>query len=200
MAVANVFNDTGRFWEIGTADIISFRDHDDPNSGLLPVTIRKIVLEPAATGDGVALQTLQTSSTPLLTLAAEACTVNNTTRITDASGACFVGVAVGDWMHLWSSTGTSANLGWYYISAVDGSDTYVEVENGQNALTAESGEKYNMKFYTPENCMIMVTPTGDTGGALVQSEHYDWGDTGRRFYNLSVHALSSNAIVYIYLK
>jgi hypothetical protein len=197
--MANNFKDFAKHWELDTDDILTFKQHDDPNSGLQGIWIRRVCLRPNATSDGVQFMTLQPGTSPALTIAGEQVSVTNTSRITDDdSGAAFNGATIGDWLHIWE-TESGNNKGWFYISAVDGSNNYVDVENGTNALTNENNINYSMKFYTPEMCMILVSPTGDSGAQLIQTEVLDWPE-GRFYSNLGMYALSSSAAVDIYLK
>jgi len=199
--MANTFNDTGRLWELDADDILSFKDHDNPNSGLMPIVMRKVILTPAATGDGVTFKTLKPNATPTVNVGSLTFTVTSTYRITDpASGAVFTGASVGDWLHVHESPESGNNLGWFYITAVDGSKHYVDVAYAQNALTNETTKTYSIKIYTPESCMVMVSPTGDTGAKLIQAEVLDWGDSGRRFYNLGMFGLSASCTARIYIK
>lgn len=198
--MANTFSDNAKLWQLSTADIVSFRNHSNHNSGLVGVWIRKVRFRPNATGDGVQFQTLQVNSTATLSVATHVVTVSNTSRITDAdSGGIFDGAVIGQWVRIsWTSTGN--NKGWYYVTAVDATKHYVEVENGTDALTNETSKTYTLDFYTPEVCMVLVSPTGDTGAKLIQAEELDFGDVGRYFPNLGMTALSASGNVDVYLK
>jgi len=198
--MANTFNNQARTYELDTADIISLQVPQDDPTKLRPICIRRVELRPNATGDGVSFTCIQPGSTPTLTLTQDTFTVTSTYRITDDAGAAITAAsfAAGNWLEL-SDSESGNNEGWYYISAVDGSNTYVDVAYGQNALTNEASKAYTLKAYAPENAMILVSETGDTGAKSIKTEVLDWGEKGRWFPNLAMHALSSSANVMIHL-
>jgi len=197
--MANAFNDWARTYELDTADIISFNPHTDPEK-LRPICIRRIELRPNATGDGVQFTTVNPSSDPTLTLTGDTFTVTSTYRISDDAGAALTqaSCAVGNWVNV-SASSSGNNLGWYYISANDGSNVYIDVAYGTNALTNEANQVYTLKIYTPETAMIMISETGDTGAKSIKTQVIDWGEKGRWFQTLAMHALSTSANVMIHL-
>jgi len=196
----NVFNNQARTYELDTADIVSLGVPQDDPTNLKPIRIRRVELRPNATGDGVQFTCVQPSSTPALTLTDDTFSVTSTYRISDDAGAALTqaSCAVGNWVNVTASS-TGNNLGWYYITANDGSNVYIDVAYGQNALTNDTSAVYTLKIYTPETAMIMVSETGDTGAKSIKTQVVDWGEGGRWFPNLAMHALSTSANVMIHL-
>lgn len=199
--MANVFNEYGRVWECATDDILTFNVQTDADSGLKPVTIRRVVYRPGTTAFGVIFETLNINSTPTLTLTADTFNVTNTNRVSDAAGAAFTQnlCAVGNWLNITQSS-TGNNLGWWYISANDGSNVYIDVQIvGQSTriMTNDTGGIYTLSIYNPETCMVMTSMTS-ASAAEVLSEPLDWGDCGRHFDNLSMRALGGG-VADIYL-
>lgn len=195
--MANTFNENGRLWNCATDDILTFNVQTDANSGLKPVTIRKIVCRPATTGDGVIFDTLSIGSTPTLTLTDDTFNVTGTDTISDAAGSALTQASctVGNWLNITKSS-TGNNLGWWYISANDGSNVYVEVQiAGQSTriLTNDTGAIYTLSIYAPETCMVFTSMTS-ASAAEVLSETLDWGDKGRHFDNLSMRAYASGTV------
>ena len=190
--MANVFNEYGRVWECATDDILTFNTQTDADSGLKPITIRKIVYRPGTTAYGVIFETLNISSTPTLTLTADTFSVTNTNRVSDDAGTALddTNCVIGHWLHITKSS-TGNNLGWWYISAVDGSHVYVDVQIvGQSAriMTNDTSAIYTLSVYNPETCMVLTSMTSSSD-AEIKSEILDWGDCGRHFDNLSMRAI-----------
>ena len=195
--MANVFNEYGRVWECATDDILTFKVQTDADSGLKPVTIRKVVLRPSTTAYGVTFETLNINSSPTLTLTADTFNVSGTNKISDAAGSAFTQASctVGNWLNITQSS-TGNNLGWWYISANDGSNVYIEVEiAGQSTriLSNDTGGIYTLSIYNPETCMVMKSMTSSSDAEIL-SEILDWGDCGRHFDNLSMRALGGGTV------
>ena len=197
--MANVFNDVAKLWIATNDDILSHLDHTDANSGLRPVCIRMIRYQPATTGQGVSFKTVDPGGTPTVAISADTYTVTSTYRITDDSASnVFVGASAGDWVHIKVSS-SGNNLGWYAITAVDGSTDYIDVAYLNNVLTNDTSAVYTMDIYTPESAVVLVSPTGDAGGASVESEVIDFGPNGRWFSNFGMYAIGGGT-AYIYVK
>ena len=148
---------------------------------------------PGTTAYGVIFETLNLNSTATLTLTQDTFTTN-TTRITDVSGSLLddTNCVVGYWVHITKSS-SGNNLGWWYINAVDGSHNYIEVENSNRALTADTTKVYDLSVHNPETCMVMTSMTSSSD-AEVLSEKLDWGDCGRHFDNLSMRAIGGGTV------
>lgn len=187
--MANVFNEYGRVWNCGSDDILTFNVQTDANSGLRPVTIRKVVYRPGSSGNGVIFETLSMGTTPTLTLTDDTFNVTSAERITDAAGSALTQslCVVGYWVNIFKSS-TGNNLGWWYIKTSDGSHNYIEVEKNHRTLTNDTGGVYSLSVYNPDSCMIFTTMTS-TSGAEVMPDTLDWGDKGRQFDNLSMRAI-----------
>ena len=190
--MSNVFNLNAKLWVLDTADIISHRKKDNANSGMRPTCIRMIRYRPTTTAHTCIFNTLNTSDTPVLAIAVGQYDVTNTSRITDdPAAAAFNGAAVGDWAHIKTSS-TGNNLGWFLVTAVDGSKHYIDVEDDTRALTNDTDAEYTIDLYTPEICIKLVAETGDSGAAAIKTEVIDFGPNGRWFVNLALASIDSN--------
>jgi len=187
--MANSYNDQGFLWTLDTADIISMKKKDDADSPLVPICVEKIRFRPATSGEGCTFQVLDLSNSVTLAVAKDTYTVTSTSRITDDdSGAVFNGAAAGMWAHITNSS-SGNNQGWFLITAVDGSKHYIDVEDGTRALTNEVNKDYTIDIYTPEDTVVIVSDTGDTGGASINTEEVHFGCYGRRFVNLAMSSI-----------
>jgi len=197
--MANTYNEFARVIILDTDDIFTFNNSTDANSGFRSAWVNKIRLRPSASGDGVQFQTLQKNSTPTLAVAEDTYSVTSTYRITDDSaGGVFSGASAGDWAYIKHSS-SGNNLGWFSVTAVDGSSHYIDVAYGTRALTNDTNANYIIDIFTPELAIVLVSPTGDTGGASIETEEIDFGPKGRHFNNLAMYALSSSATVDVFL-
>ncbi|GAF92981.1 unnamed protein product, partial [marine sediment metagenome] len=194
---SNVYNTQGKLYVLDTNDIISLADTADFGSGLRPVCVQMIRYRPAATGGAVGFQTLDRSKAVTVAIAADSYTVTSTYRITDvSSGGVFSGAAAGMWANIKHSS-SGYNEGWFLITAVDGSSHYIDVAYGR-ALNNDIAETYTIDIYTPENTVILVSETGDSGAQSIASEVIDFGPGGRIFENLSMYAIvGGTADVYV---
>ena len=187
--MANTYNENARLISLTVADIFTFTNNTDANSGFRPMWVRKVVLRPAAASNEVIFKTLQTNSTPTLAVSEDTYTVTSTYRITDvSSGGVFNGATAGDWAHIRHSS-SGNNKGWFYISAVDGSKHYIDVAYADRALTNEASKNYIIDIYTPETAMTLVA-----AGTEVMSEELDWGSKGRYFHNLGLHSITAGTV------
>jgi hypothetical protein len=193
--MSNIFNDQGRLYTLDTDDIITLWNHlatsGTPARGLKSIWIDKICLRPSAASNSVEFHTLQVSKTPTIDIDDDTFTVTSTSRITDDSGTIFSGAAIGDWVNIHSSPTSGNNTGWYYINAVAGGNTYIDVEDDTNALTDEANKIYSMDIYTPEKCIHLVSR-----GTEVVTEKFD--GKKKHFINLGMKALTAGAVdIYI---
>ena len=187
--MANTYNENARLISLTIADIFTFTNNSNANGGFRGIWVRKVVLRPAAASNTAIFKTLQTNSTPTLAVAADSYTVTSTYRITDvSSGGVFNGASVGDWAHIKVSS-SGNNKGWFYISAVDGSNQYIDVAYGTRALTNDTAQTYTIDIYTPETAMTLVA-----AGTEVMSEELDWGSKGRYFHNLGLHSITAGTV------
>ena len=187
--MANTYNENARLISLTVADIFTFTNNTDANSGFRPMWVRKVVLRPAAASNTAIFKTLQTNSTPTLAVAADSYTVTSTYRITDvSSGTVFTGATAGDWAHIKTSS-SGNNKGWFFISAVDGSKNYIDVAYGTRALTNDTAQTYTIDIFTPETAMTLVA-----AGTEVVSEELDWGSKGRYFHNLGLHSITAGTV------
>lgn len=190
--MATTFYDYGRLWHCGSDDILTFNIHTDENSGLAPITIRKLVHRPAATGNSALFYTLSVGKAPTVTVSNVQIDITNTATLTDAlTGACFNGGAVGDWVYITKST-TGTSLGWYYLTTFTNTSVIV-IENTTNALTNETGGYFDMFIYRPELCMATLTMTSGAAGEKLPFV-LDWGDDGREFANLGMKSKTGGTV------
>ncbi len=196
--MGNIFNEHGRLYILDTDDIITLWNQSaasgTPARGLKSIHVRMICLRPNAVSNSVEFHTLQVNSTPTLDIDDDTFTVTSTSRITDdGGGTIFTGASIGDWVNIHSSPTSGNNTGWYYINAVAGGKTYIDVEDSTNALTDEASKVYSMDIYTPEKCAHLVSQ-----GTEVVTEKLDFGHKGRRFINLGMKSLTAGHVdIYI---
>lgn len=203
--MSNTFNDFSHTWVLDTDDILTFHTHDDETSGLKTICVRRIEFFPTSSGDGVTFTTVHLGGTPVLTLTADTfsvTTVGGHKRLSDDAGAALDSslIAAGDILEITDSPTSGNNKGLWYIVAVDGSNVYVDTEDGQNAMTVEANKVYTLNVYNPELAMTMLSPSesGTYDSNPLVTVVKDFGDKGRYFPNLIMTAIVGT--VHIYLK
>ena len=197
--MANSYNYHAKCLVLDTPDILSFRQNDDPDSGLRSIHIKRIHFHPNAAADTVTFYSLDVTNTAAdLTLTNDTFTVAGADRFTDDAGSALDNTKMApniSWVNVFDSYDTGNNKGWFMLKTEDASDNFIEVQEGTRALTNEASKRYSMSFYTPQVAYFM-----EADGTEKKAVRDDFGCRGKWFYNLAVGAIPSGAYVYIYLQ
>lgn len=160
-----------------------------------PVIVRKVILLPNAAGDSATFtQWGSQSSLPTVrsTMLGKTVTTTSTTTITSTGNFEAAEALANDIIEI-TKTSTGNNLGSWQIGTRSSDDAII-VDVGNGALTNEASKVYDWKVWKPAPAFKLVSP-----GTEKVAIQIDFGDKGFRFPNLAMNALSTSAVLYVYV-
>ncbi len=181
--MANVLTSGAPVWKIATAGVVS--------TG--PVIIKKALLIPNAAADAATFVSWdEDQGTKKATMSGKTATVTSTKTVTSTGNFETGEVAAGDIIKIYTSVTTGNNMGTYVVDTRD-SDDAVTIETA-NALTDEASSVYSWWTMTPYTVIQATSP-----GTEKCSYELDFGPDGLHLPNLALSAISTSAVVYLYV-
>jgi len=157
-----------------------------------PVIVWKALLNPNAAADLATFVSWNPNATKKATMSGKTATVTSSKTITSTGNFETAEVAAGDIIKIYTSVTSGNNMGTYIVDTRD-SDDAVTIEIG-DTLTDEASKVYSWWTITPYVTIPMVS-----AGTEKVSLFLDFGPDGLHLPNLALSALTTSAVVYLYV-